>query len=317
MRSRTSAALLASILVPMIWAPVHAAEVKLKAASFQGEKVVFARPFYRWAAEVNRRCQGKVVFEVVGPDEIEPERQWFELRAGRIDAYFGPSSYYRGVLSEADVLHLAKNGPAKQRQNGAWAILNKLHNEKLNAWYLTTLITGTKFYIYTTKPVKNGRFDGMQLRAVPLYKIFVENLGARTTYMPATDIRAALKNGKIDGFGWPLWGLDHFGWEKLVRFRYGPGFMDTASPILINLDRWKSLSGEQRQCLNDMAKWAEKMGPIWRDAENEKQLAIIKKAGIKYVDLGPEFPRGPEKIFWKMLQTASPDFVRKIRPLIE
>lgn len=317
MIQRISTALLSSMLALMNWGPVHAAEVKLKAASFQGEEVVFARPFYRWVAEVNRRCQGKVAFDVVGPNKIEPERQWFELREGRIDAYFGPSSYYRGELPEADVLHMAKNEAAEQRQNGAWAILNNLHNEKLNAWHLTTLITGVKFFIYTTKPVKNGRFDGIRLRAVPLYKIFVENLGAQTTYMPALDIKVALEKDKIDGFGWPLWGLDHFGWEKLVRYQYGPGFMDTAAPILINLDRWKSLSREQRQCLNEMAVWAEKMDPIWRNEENEKQLAILKKAGIKYIDLGPEFSRGPEKIFWKMLQTANPDFVRKIRPLIE
>ena len=317
MRQSALAALLPALLATLIWAPVQGAEVKLKAASFQGDKVVFARPFYRWVTELNRRCQGKVTIGVVGPHTIKPERQWFELRAGRIDVYFGPSSYYRGELSEADVLHLAKKGPATQRQNGAWAILNKLHNKKLNAWYLTTLISGVKFYIYTTKPAKNGRFDGVRLRAVPLYKIFVENLGAQTTYMPATDIRAALENGKIDGFGWPLWGLDYFGWEKLVRYRYGPGFMDTAAPVLINLDRWNSLSSEQQRCLNEMAAWAEKMDPIWRNEENERQLAIIEKAGIMYVDLGPEFSRGPEQIFWKMLNTASPIFAQKIRPLIE
>ena len=181
------------------------------------------------------------------------------------------------------VLHLAKIEPAKQRKKGAWAILNKLHNEKLNAWYLTTLIAGVKFYIYTNKPAKNGRFDGVRLRAVPLYKIFVENLGAQTTYMPATDIQAALKKGEINGFGWPLWGLSHFGWEKLVRYRYGPGFMDTAAPVLINLDRWKSLSAAQRQCLNEMAAWAEKMGPTWRKEENGRQLAVLEK------DNGHEF----------------------------
>ena len=221
--SKSLAVFVAAMLAVSVGTSAHAAQVKLKAASFQGEEVVFAQPFYRWVAETNRRCQGKVKFNVVGPNTIKPERQWFELRAGRIDAFFGPSSYYRGELSQADVLHLAKYAPAKQRQTGAWAILNKLHNEKLNAWYLTTLIAGGKFFIYTNKPAKNGRFDGVRLRAVPLYKIFVENLGAQTTYMPATDIRAALEKGEIDGFGWPLWGLNHFGWEKLVRYLHSIG----------------------------------------------------------------------------------------------
>ena len=300
-----------------ISASASAAEVRLTAASFQGEQVVFAKSFYQFVAETNQRCRGKVAIDVVGPETIQSERQWFELRNGGIDVYFGPANYYRGELGEADVLNLAKLDPAEQRRNGAWAILNELHNKKLNAWYLTTLIAGGKFYVYTSKPMTNGRFDGLRLRAVPLYKIFVENLGAQTTYMPATDIRSALENGTIDGFGWPLWGLDYFGWEKLVRYRYGPGFMNTAAPVLVNLDRWKSLSEEQRQCLNDMAMWIEKMDPIWRAEEDTRQLAILDRARIEYVDLGPEFARGPENIYWKMLRISAPDFAREIRPLIE
>jgi TRAP-type C4-dicarboxylate transport system substrate-binding protein len=311
------AAFAAVMIVNPIWAFAQDAGLRLTAASFQGEQVVFAKPFYRWVAETNRRCQGKVAIDVVGPEAVESERQWLELRNGRIDVYFGPANYYRGELAEADVLNLAKIDPAEQRRTGAWAILNKVHNKKLNAWYLTTLIAGGKFYVYTSKPVKNGRFDGLRLRAVPLYQIFVENLGAQTTYMPATEIRSALEDGTIDGFGWPLWGLDYFGWEKLVRYRYGPGFMDTAAPVLVNLDRWKSLSEEQRQCLNDMAAWAEKVGPTWRAEEDARQLAVLERAGIRYIDLGPEFARGPENIYWSMLRTAEPDFAQEIRPLIE
>lgn len=307
----------AAMIAMPIWASALAGEVRLTAASFQGEQVVFAKPFYRWVAETNRRCRGKVSVDVVGPETIKSERQWFDLRSGRVDMYFGPANYYRGELGEADVLNLAKVTPAEQRRNGAWAILNELHNKKLNAWYLTTLIAGVKFYLYTSKPVKDGRFDGLRLRVVPLYKIFVENLGARAIYMPATDIRSALENGTIDGFGWPLWGLEYFGWEKLVRYRYGPGFMNTAAPVLVNLDRWKSLSEEQRRCLNDMAAWAEKMDPLWRAEEDARQTAVLERANIEYVDLGDKFGQGPENIYWKMLRTASPDFARKIRPLIE
>jgi TRAP-type C4-dicarboxylate transport system substrate-binding protein len=304
------------VAIPNVTA-AQIAELNLKAASFQGEQVVFAKPFYRWVAEANRRCRGKLAIDVVGPKSIKSELQWLELRDGRIDVYFGPASYYRGELGEADALNLAKVNPAKQRRNGAWEILNKIHNKKLNAWYLTTLIAGVKFYIYTTKPAKNGRFDGLRLRAVPLYQIFVENLGAITTYLPATEIGTALENGTLDGLGWPLWGLEYFGWEKLLRYRYGPGFMDTAAPVLVNLDRWNSLSKQQKQCLNDMAAWAEQVDPLWRAEEDARQLDLLEQAKIEYVDLGHEFALGTEKIFWNMLRTASPDFAQKIRPLIE
>lgn len=315
MRGTVLFALAAALAYP--FAPAEAAETKLRAASFQGQEIVFAKPFYRWAAEVNRRCKDKISITVVGPETIEAQRQWYELKNGRIDMYFGPANYYRGALPHGDIFNLAHNSPAVQRKNGAWSILNKLHNEHMNAWYLTTLLSGVKFFIYTTRPAKNGRFDGLHFRSVPLYEGFVRSRGAKVTYMPATDLRAALENGAIQGFGWPLWGLDIFGWDRLVRYRYGPGFMNAAAPILVNLDRWKALTADQRHCLTEMAEWVEKSWPEWRAAEDARQTAVIAKAGITYVDLGPAFAKDPEDIFWRMQKTAEPEFVKKIQPLVE
>ena len=64
----------------------------------------------------------------------------------------------RAEAIEADVSILAKNSAAAQKENGAWAMLNQLHNEKLNAWYLTHIHAGVNFFLYTSKPHQDGRF---------------------------------------------------------------------------------------------------------------------------------------------------------------
>lgn len=299
-----------------LMASPQAAEVKLRAVSFQPEKVVFAKYFYRWVRETNKRCDGKVEISVIGPDAIRPILQWSALKSGSVDMYFGPANFYRGVIPKADVLNLAHNDPAEQRRNGVWAVLNTLHNEQMNAWYLTTLIAGIKFFVYTTKPANGGRFEGLRLRSVPLYDGFMRSLGAYTRHLAATDIGDALERGEIDGYGWPLWGVDTFGWDKFTKYRYGPGFLNTASPVLVNLDKWKSLANDQRRCLSDMAEWVESVWPKWRAAEDRVQLAILRKAGIRYVDLGPEFASKAEGIYWGMLRTAEPDFVQRMKPLL-
>lgn len=293
-----------------------AAEVSLTAASFQDEDVVFAKHFFRWVRETNERCDNEIQISVLGPDTIRPILQWKALKEGQVDMYFGPANYYRGVIPEVDVFHLAHNDPTKQRQTGAWAILNDLHKERMNAWYLTTLLAGIKFFIFTTKPTPDGRFDDFNLRSVPLYGHFMRSLGAHTQYLVAEEVGDALRRHEIDGFGWPLWGVDHFGWEEFVNYRYGPGFLDAAAPVLVNLDTWKALSKEQRGCLNKMAAWVEREWPQWRSAEDRLQIAALDRAGIEYVDLGPEFPRQVEGIVWSVLGATLPDFVQKMKPLL-
>ena len=294
----------------------RAAEVRLTAASFQPQNVVFARHFYQWVRETNARCADEVAIKVVGPDEIASHEQWYALQTGQIDMYFGPANYYRGVLPHGDVFNLAHNDPSDQRTNGAWALLNAIHNERLNAWHLTTLIAGVEFFVYTTKPAADGRFDGLRLRSVPLFENFLRSLGAQTEIMLAPALREALEGGVIDGYVWPLWGLDVFGWQEFTKYRYGPGFMNTASPVLVNLDRFRSLTDDQRSCLSDMAIWLETKWAEWRSVEDTIQLAVLEEAGIEYLDLGASFARRAEDLHWAQLELAEPQFVERIRPLL-
>lgn len=294
----------------------YAAEVRLKAASFLPARAINAKPFYRWVGEVNKQCAGKVQISVVGPAAIQTLEQWNAVRSGVVDMHYGPANYYKGVMPEADVNLLATNTAADQRKNGAWKMFNELHNQKMKSWYLTVIHAGGSFYIWTTKPAPKGSFKGFRLRSVPIYDEFFRSLGASPVRMSPTEVFTALERNTVDGYGWPLWGVADFGWHKHTKFQYGPGFFTVAVNILINLEKWKSLSDEQRQCLNQMALWLEKEQLKWIDAENEKQRAIIKKAGIKYVDLGPGFSKKATDIHWASLEKINPEFIKKIRPLL-
>lgn len=294
----------------------RAAEVRLTAVSFQPEGVVFAKHFHHWVREINTRCAGTLAIDVLGPDAVEPQRQWYALQLGEIDMYFGPANYYRGALPEGAVFNLMDNDPADQRRNGAWALLNALHNEKINAWYLTTLLSGVEFFLYTTMPGKDGQFGELRLRALPLYENFLRSLGAQTRSMSVETLRSELERGVIDGYVWPLWGLDVFGWEQFTKYRYGPGFLNAAAPVLVNLDKWQSLADDQRDCLSEMAIWLEAQWPQWREAENAAQLAALQEEGIEYVDLGADFARRAEELLWAEIEQAEPEFVQQVRPLL-
>ena len=292
-------ALLAALAVAGAGVPAAQAEaVKLKAASFLPERVIFAKHFYEWAAKVNEECAGEVEISVVGPAAVPSLEQWRALKTGVIDMHFGPPNYYKGEAIEADVTILAKNGAAEQKENGAWAMLNQLHNEKLNAWYLTHIHDGVNFFLYTSKPHQDGRFDGMRIRSVPIYDGFFRYLGADPVRMAPPDVGTALERGAVDGYGWPLWGVVDFGWHKFTKYRHG-------------------LGRSQRACLNRMTDWLDTEWPKWREAEGENQAKMLADAGVEYVDLGAEWAAKAESLYWESLEEASPEFTGKIRPLLE
>src|SRR5919108_3086874 len=294
----------------------HGAEVKLKAAAFLPVKSVFVQQFGRYVEEVNKQCAGKVAISVVGPEAIKSLEQWNALKTGVVEMHYGPPNYYVGAMPEGDVISVARNETATQRANGAWKLSNDQHVKKMNAWYLTHLTNGVRFFIYTSRPAQGGNFDGFRLRSTPIYDAFFKSLGAIPVRMAPPEVHTALERNTVDGYGWPLWGISDFGWHKYTKYRYGPGFISAAVAILVNHDKWKALEEPQRQCLTQVAMWAEKEWPRWREAENGKQQKVQDEAGIKYVDLGPGFARKAEELYWEVLAKGDPDFVKKVRPLL-
>jgi len=310
------ASITAAVAAAALPAGAQGAEAKLKAAAFLPVKSVYVIQFGRWVDEVNKQCAGKVNLSVVGPEAIKSLEQWNALKSGVVDLHYGPPNYYVGAVPEGDVISVARNESAEQRRNGAWALINQVHNQKLNAWYLTHLMNGVRFHIYTTKPAQGGKFEGMRLRSTPIYDAFFKSLGGLPVRMAPPEVHTALERGTVDGYGWPLWGIADFGWHKYTKYRYGPGFISAAVAILVNLDKWKSLDNDQRQCLTRTAEWVEGEWPKWRAEENGRQQAAQDQAGIKYVDLGAGFSLQAEELYWEVLGKGNPEFVKKVRPLL-
>lgn len=315
-RSMISIACASALAAAALSPAAVAAEVRLKAASFLPVRSIVARQFVRFVEETNKRCAGKVNISVVGPEAVPSLEQWNAVKNGVIDMHYGPPNYFRGAVPAGDVISVARVESAEQRKNGAWAMINEEYNKKLNAYYLTHLFNGVRFHLYTTKPGKDSRFDGFRLRSVPIYDAFFKSLGANPVRMAPPEVYTALERGAVDGYGWPLWGIQDFGWQKYTKVRHDPGFISAAVAVIVNLDKWKGLDNEQRACLSRMAEWVEGEWPKWRAAEDAVQQAAQKAANIQVVDMGAAFATNAEEIYWSDLAKGDVDFVKKIRPLL-
>jgi TRAP-type C4-dicarboxylate transport system substrate-binding protein len=106
------------------------------------------------------------------------------------------------------------------------------------------------------------------------------------------------------------------GWLPVTKFRYGPGFYGMNTPILVNLDAWNKLSDAQRKLLTEMAIWLDDQWIKWRAERDRGETALMEAAGVKYIDLGPEFAKLAHELRWAALEKQSPQHIPHLRKLM-
>jgi TRAP-type C4-dicarboxylate transport system substrate-binding protein len=297
-----------------------AQEAKFKAASFLPLTQSFGVYFKRWVDAVNERGKGVLQIEAVGPEAIPTPEQPNAVKNGVVQLHYGPPTFYTGTMWEGEALSLSEKTVKELRANGAWAYLDKLHQEKMNAVLLGGLGDGVKFFVYTTTPAKaddkDKPFSALTLRSAPLYRVFFESLGARAVSLPPGEVFTALERKVVQGYGWSRWGIKDMGWLPVTKFRYGPGFFNGSVNLLVNLDAWKKLGEPQKKLLNDMAVWLDGEWPKWRDAQEAAEDKILKDAGVQDIDLGAWFSKRAHDAYWEDLAKKSPQHVPHLRKLV-
>ena len=301
-------------------AAAQAQEVTLRALSTFGKGTFFAKNYDRFIAKVNAEGKGVLQINLIGgPEAIPAMEGGSALRNGVVDMLNSGGAFYTNVLPEADFTKLLQTSQAEQRRNGGWAYINRLHNEKMNAWYLARQHTNIPFYLYINKPLEKADLTGMKLRVTPVYRTFFAALGATTLTTAPGEVYSALERGTVDGYGWPALGIFDLGWADKTKYRVEPSFYATEVNVLVNLNRWKSLTDAQRDLLSRNALWLEGL-----DAENEKLIADEFKrqeaAGIKVIRFtGAEEKKWLDAAYgsaWEAATKQNPDVAAKLRPLL-
>ena len=74
----------------------------------------------------------------------------------------------------------------------------------------------------------------MRFRGQPNYNAMFKHYGIASVNIAPPEVYTALERGAVQGYGWPLWGIDDFGWDKLTKVRIDPGFYNVVVKILMN-----------------------------------------------------------------------------------
>jgi TRAP-type transport system periplasmic protein len=271
-----------------------AAQETLRALSMQPTAVTYTQSFLKFIDKVNAAGEGVVQIEFVGgPEAIPTFDQPEAVRAGVIDMIYGPGSYYPGIVPETDALVGSNVTPMEKRANGGIDLLNRIHQEKMNVYYLGHPDGGIQFHIYMTKEPQlkdDGlpEMSGIKLRGAPIYReFFTDYLGATFVQVNIPEVYTALERGTVDGLGWPSIGVMDLSWDNFLKYRIDPGYFQTDLSILINLDKWNALSDEAKRVLQDTAIAWEEESYEQLQALREQEDAEMRKRGMQVVELAP------------------------------
>lgn len=270
------------------------AEDIIRAVTFTPAQVSFARNFQDFVDLVNERGEGVVQIQVIGgPETIPQERMGEAQKNGIADMFLMPAGLYLNLVPEGEAFAGSNRDPMSVRAEGGIDLVNKAYHEKGNTHVLAHVDGGAGFHLWTTKEPgvdEDGQVDlsGIRLRSSPLYRAFLEELGATIVVQGASEVYTSLERGVVDGTGYPVTGLRDYGWDKFLKYRINPGFFQTDVLVSMNLDSWNALSDEAKEIVNQAAIDHEKSSYEANIALNEEEGKILADGGIETLELTGE-----------------------------
>ncbi len=319
--ARKLSPLVAGVAAALAVFTAHAEEAVLRAVSSFATGTAFSAPFEKFVEKVNQEGKGLVRIEYLGgPPAMPPFEVGSAVSRGVVDMANVTSAFYISQLPAADALKLGELTLEEERQNGAWDYINQLHNEKMNVWFLARTGDNVPFHLYMNRELKGPDLKGLTIRVTPVYAAFFRALGANVVQTAPGEVYTALERGVVHGYGWPIKGVLDLGWQEVTKYRIDPGFYKVDVNVLVNLDRWKKLTDEQRDFLTRMARWLEQMDYESNPALNEEERRKQAEAGIKTITFEgadrEKWLQVAREAGWKQVEAQAPVEGKKLRELL-
>jgi TRAP-type C4-dicarboxylate transport system substrate-binding protein len=297
-----------------------AQEVTLRVVSAFPENQHYVKRTVEWIDKVNKEGKGVLQLNFIGgPKAIPTFEVGNAVKTGVVDIALSTGAFYTNVMPEADALKLAEVSAAEQRKNGAFALINKIWQEKGNMYYLARVVDFTPFHLYLNKKIDKPDLTGLKIRITPVYRDFFQTLGASVMTTAPGEVYTALERGVIDGYGWPIHALFDLNWQEKTKFRVDPGFYNAEVSLIMNFDKWKALPSATRDQLTRQTLAYEGQNEYWK-TYNQDETKRQAQAGIQTISFDAATSRAfvekAKEVGWAGAIKASPQYGPQLKKLL-
>src|SRR2546427_6750853 len=310
-------ALAAAALAPAL---ASGQEVTLRVVSAFPENQYYVKRTVEWIDKANKEGKGVLQMNFIGGPKAIPT---FEIgnavKTGVVDMALTTGADYTNLMPQADALKLPEGSPAEQRRNGAHDLINQIWQEKANMYYLARVVEFTPFHLYLNKKIDKPDLTGLKIRITPVYRDFFQAMGASVMTTAPGEVYTALERGVIDGYGWPIHALFDLNWQEKTKYRVDPGFYNAEVALIMNLDKYKSLTPAQRDYLERKAQAYEAQNDFWK-TYNQAEAKRQAEAGIQVIAFDAATSRAyvekAKEIGWANAIKASPQYGPQLQKVL-
>jgi len=183
-------------------------------------------------------------------------------------------------------------------------------------------------HICSAKPLDNMLRDFPQQKVwqwegETVMKAISESLGVPTISLPLPETLTALQTGMINTFyGTPIHVLA-FQWNKYIDYVYSPPIFYTPSYVVVTERAWKKGPENIRNLFFDEEAMKIKREALgWIHEDDRKSLEVLKKQGVKVVNIPPdqlrEMKARTRKVYQEMSGKIFPaELLDKVERLLE
>jgi TRAP-type C4-dicarboxylate transport system substrate-binding protein len=303
----------------------HGQEVTLRAVSAWTKGTAFSAPFERYVERVNETGKGIIQLNYLGGGAkiMNVFDMGKSLRSGVFDVLNSTSGYYGDLMPEANAMKLKRVSYAEFRKKGGYDFFDMLLREKVNAHWIARGKGDVPFHLYLSEHapvIDKPDFSKLRLRVSPNYRAFFSRLGATMVQTQPSEIYTSMERNVVDGYGWPIQGIDELGLLPVTKRRLDPGFFVAPNEVLVNLNAWNKLSPEQRKVLEQAGEWVETWLDKFELDEDQKARDLQAKNGIQVVTLAPkeaqEYLRIAYDAGWDEIMKIAPEHGPRLRELM-
>ncbi|MFT4726269.1 MAG: TRAP-type C4-dicarboxylate transport system substrate-binding protein [Granulosicoccus sp.] len=271
------------------------AEDTISAVHAFPETLIYTKSFLGFVDKVNEAGKGVIQIDVRGgPEAIGMFQQPDAVRDGIVDMVYTPGSFYGGTVPEKDAMVASNLTAVETRENGGTELMDQVHQEKMGVKYLGWFDSGVCYNLWTRDAPAfdddgNLKVEGLKLRGNAVYNAFFANyLNAQVIDLPTGEVYSALQRGVVDATGWTQIGLIDLKWNEFLNYRIEPCFFSTDLGVVVNMEKWNSLSDESRTILQDVAIQHEIDSVNALRGKRDEDFTALDAAGMTVVSLEGE-----------------------------
>ncbi|OFW56444.1 MAG: hypothetical protein A2133_11470 [Actinobacteria bacterium RBG_16_64_13] len=260
-------------------------------------------PGGNWARDFTKKIEeysgGAMTVKLSGPEAIPAPDQVAAVQRGTVDMASVLSPFADTVVPGASTTGRAEYNPMELR--AANTFFKYLTDEfaKNGILYLGASVSSepqVQTVFYLGKEITSlADLKGMKIAAVGgSNKAFIESLGAVCIPIDFTDYFTSMERGTVDAYNVGIPGILDFGLTPVTKAMLNEPFSSCGGLMLMNMDKWNSLSPAQQAVITKAIIQTEIDGAKMFTTTVQDVIKQITADGVKEIKLPPE----DEKAFY-------------------